>query len=190
MSNQPTSYVPALVGDVLPAEEPRWSVASGELVHVAKQPGDLGMRSQPVDITPRIDADKTTPRERSTGFAITAGPVLVVIAMAIGGLVTLAFTGAAILGWFLTGVGCLGIVALCYIHWQQERNSPGGVEHGWMAVERHRSDNDTDVRLAQVAAEKEVRLEAIREYGRIVRGEHGPLSGTNPDATRRPVRKY
>ncbi|MEZ4672794.1 MAG: hypothetical protein R2932_00925 [Caldilineaceae bacterium] len=153
-----------------------------------KAGSELGIRSQPVDIASRVDADKTTPTERATGFAITAAPVLVVIAMAIGGLVTLAFTGAEILGWFLTGVGCLGIVALCYIQWQQERNSPGGVERGWMGVERHRSDNDTEVRLAAVDAEKEVRLAAIREYGRIARGDHDTLPASAEGAKRLPGR--
>ncbi|MEZ4617724.1 MAG: hypothetical protein R2867_19735 [Caldilineaceae bacterium] len=44
-------------------DDAQWRIASGELVHVAKQ-SELGIRNQPVDIASQRRADKTTPTER------------------------------------------------------------------------------------------------------------------------------
>lgn len=161
-----------------------WRVIAGQLANVTgnHQPIIEAARG---DIAPRINADGTTPAERATAFNISAIPVLLVIAMSIAGLVTLAFTDKEILGWFLSGTGGLGIIALSWLYWSQENNSPGGVEHGWIRKAMRDSDNDLEARLAAIEADKEVRLAALREYSDIVKGgANGQIPGTDQQTRR------
>lgn len=113
---------------------------------------------------PRIVGTQDNPLLRGAGFGLVSLPFTLVVMALIGGVVILSFTGAVAFGWFLTGVGGLGLIVLTIVFFLNERNSPGAVDRRWAAADQHRSDNDTDVRLAIVSAERDVRLARLQVY--------------------------
>lgn len=119
---------------------------------------------QQTNVAPRIVGTQDNPLLRGAGFGLVSVPFTLVIMALIGGVVILSFTGAVAFGWFLTGVGGLGLVVLTIVFALSERNSPGATDRRWAAADEHRSDNDTDVRLAIVAAERDVRLARLQVY--------------------------
>ena len=64
----------------------------------------------------------------------------------------------------MTGIGSLGLVVLLAVYALYERNSPGAVDRHWSHTERHKHDNDTEVRLEMVRAERDVRLARLQVY--------------------------
>lgn len=150
---------------------PEWRVVGEQLATTASaQTYSAAGEAPRAQHAPRIVGKNETPTERGLGFAITAGPFVAVIFALVGGIVMLAFSSYVAFGWFLTGIGSLGMVLLTYVYHRSEQNSPGAADRHWANVEAHKHGNDTAVRLAAIEAEREVRLAAIREYRRMITG--------------------
>ena len=145
------------------ADDGRWRVV-GELLNEQSSPHNIVDTMRAVDVAPRILGKDENPLLRGQGFAIVSIPFTIVIIALIVGLVTLAFTEAAFFGCLMSGIGGLGLVVLLAVYALNERNSPGAVDRHWSHTERHKHDNDTEVRLEMVRAERDVRLARLQVY--------------------------
>lgn len=133
----------------------------------------------PATIAPRIQGNREDPLSRGQGFGLISIPFVLVTIALVTGLVTLAFTDSVITGWLLTGIGGLALLILAFVYATNESNSPGAVDRRWARVEERRHEGDTNVRLAMVAAERDVRLARLQVY------RETQLTGGNDDTLRR-----
>ena len=141
----------------------QWRVV-GELLNEQSSPHNIVDTMRAVDVAPRILGKDENPLLRGQGFAIVSIPFTIIIIALIVGVVTLAFTEAVMFGWIMAGVGGVGLVVLLAVYALNERNSPGAVDRHWSHTERHKHDNDTEVRLEMVRAERDVRLARLQVY--------------------------
>lgn len=118
----------------------------------------------PAAIAPRIHGSREDPLSRGQGFGLISIPFVLVVVVLVAGLTRLAFVGSNFIAWLMTGIGGLALVVLAVVYWINENHSPGAVDRRWAKVEERRHDNDTEVRLAMVSAERDVRLARLQVY--------------------------
>lgn len=155
------------------ADDAQWRVVGRMLEHDAGgNPHTIVDSMAPATITPRIQGTREDPLSRGQGFTLISIPFVLVTIALVTGLVTLAFTDSVFVGWLMTGIGGLALVILAFVYWTNEGNSPGAVDRRWARVEERRHDNDTEVRLEMIRAERDVRLARLTAYR-----EHLQLTG-------------